>query len=114
MNFKAYIAEEEKIVKDIKDAIDKEDKDKPQAFDQSKLKSAALKWLKAKWEDNYEFIHKPNLMDADKTFHVSQDGEQFSIAGRKYDSNGDGEKNAVAFKIIPAEQEPPKNDQDEW
>ena len=109
MNFKAFIAEAEEK---------KEEKKAPEAqeqsFDQSKLKAKALKWLKAKWEDQYEFIHKPNLADADKTFHVSQEGEQFSIAGRKYDSNGDGEKNAVAFKIIPAEQEPEKNDQDEW
>ena len=116
MKFKAYINEkEEKEIEEIEKAEKAGTEDKKESgFDQTKLKSKALKWLKAKWTDSYDFIHKPNLTDGDKTFHVSQDGEQFSIVGRRYDSNGDGEKNSVAFKIVPAETEIPKNDQDEW
>jgi len=72
-------------------------------FNQEDYKPQALKWLKNKFGDKFEFIHKPNLSNADKTYHCSEDQKQFSIAGRKYDTNGDDRPDTVAYKILPAE-----------
>ena len=74
-------------------------------FEQKDLKASAEKWLKQKFGDEYEFVHKPNLTDGDKTYHCSIDGKQFSISGRKYDTDGDGSPDTVGYKIINSEEE---------
>ncbi len=79
-------------------------------FNQNEYKAAAEKWLKNKFGDKFDFIHKENLSDADKTYHCSEGGKQFSIAGRKYDTSGDDKADTVAYKILPAEEEDEKEE----
>ena len=57
-------------------------------FNQDEYLPAAMKWLNDKFANkNLEFIHKPNLIETDgKLYHCSQNGKQFSIYGRKHDT----------------------------
>jgi len=75
------------------------------AFDQSKYVASAEKWLKGKFKDQYEFVHKPLLSDSDKTYYVSVDGKHFGIAGKKFDTTGDDELDTICYKIIADEDE---------
>ena len=76
-----------------------------EAFNQDKYKAKAHKWLKRRFGKSYNFVHKPNLADYDKTYHCSIDGVEFSIKGRKYDTTDDGVPDTVAYKIVSAEEE---------
>ncbi len=68
--------------------------------DQNEYLPSALKWLKSKFGDKYTFKHTPKLNDIDKTYSASIDGKEFTIAGKKYDTDSDGKIDTVAFKII--------------
>ncbi len=81
-------------------------------FDQEKLKSSAEKWLRQKFGDEYEFVFTPKLKDGDKTYHASINGKQFSITGRKYDTDGDGIADSVAYKIEDSNEEEPEKESD--
>ncbi len=72
---------------------------------QEEYLSSALKWLKLKFKDKYKFKHQPNLEDYDKSYNCSIDDKEFTIRGRKYDTDGDGTPDTVLFKISPAEVE---------
>jgi len=76
-----------------------------ESFDQQKYKKKAEKWLKRKFGKMYNFVHKPNLKDHDKTYHCSIDGVEFSIQGRKYDTTDDGVPDTVAYRIASAEED---------
>ena len=73
-------------------------------FLESDYIDSALKWLKNKFGDKYNFKHSPSLNNIDKSYAVSIDGKEFTIVGKKYDTNGDGEKDTVLFKIIIDEE----------
>ncbi len=60
----------------------------------------ALQWLKLKFGKKYNFKYKPDLNDDTKRYPVSIKDNEFVIAGKKYDTNGDGEPDTVLFKII--------------
>ena len=78
-------------------------------FDQKAYLKDALEWLKGKFPEDeygYEFIHKPNLINTTKTYSVSINGKHFDISGRLMDTNSDGSKDTVLFKIEPVEEEP--------
>ena len=85
-----------------------------EAFDQTKYVSAAEKWLKAKFKDKYEFVHKANLADPTKTYYVSVDGKHFGISGKKFDTTGDDELDTICYKIIPDEDEPETDETQEF
>lgn len=82
-------------------------------FDQKSYLKDALEWLEKKFPDHgFEFKHKPNLVNATKTYSASINGKEFDIAGRLMDTNSDGTKDTVLFKIEPVEEEP-ENDKKE-
>ena len=82
-------------------------------FDQTEYLPAAMKWLKAKFGDRHEFVHKPRLTDANlKYFDVSEDGKTFTIAGRKHKTEMTNPKDTVIFKIIPDEDPEEKDDEE--
>ena len=76
-------------------------------FDQTGYKSAAEKWLSNKFGSRFEFVHTPNLSDSgeSKTYHCSHDNKNFTIVGRRYDTEETNPINKVAYKILPAEEE---------
>ncbi len=80
----------------------------PKDFDVKKLVPLAMKWLKSKFGDEFEFKHKQNLSEIGKTYYASIDGKEFGIAGKKFDTTGDGEADTVLFKILPDEEEEEK------
>jgi len=88
----------------------KEESPKPKksSFDQKPLVPLAMKWLKKKFGDEFEFKHKANLSEIGKTYYASIDGKEFGIAGKKYDTTGDGDADTVLFKILPDEEEDQK------
>jgi hypothetical protein len=91
MNFKETI---------IQEAENKE-------FDQEKYVKLATKWLEVKFPKDYhgfEFKHNPNLGGELKSYHVSVDGNEFEIAGKKFDTSGDGDPDTVVFRINPIEE----------
>jgi len=77
-------------------------------FDAKKLVPLAMKWLKSKFGDEFSFKHKQNLSEVGKTYFASIDGKEFGIAGKKFDTTGDGEADTVLFKILPDEEEEEK------
>ncbi len=80
-------------------------------FDQKAYLKDALEWLNQKFPDNgFTFKHKPNLVNDTKTYNVSINGKEFDIAGRLMDTNSDGTKDTVLFKINPVEDEPEKEE----
>ena len=85
----------------------KDSKTNNSTFDQTGLKPVAEKWLKKKFGDRFEFVHTPNLVDSgeSKTYHCSQDNKNFTIVGRKYETEVTNPVNKVAYKILPAEEE---------
>lgn len=88
MKFKSYLQEE---------------------FDQQSCLKDAKEWLAKKFpkEDfGFTFKHKPNLTNSTKTYSASINGKEFDILGRLMDSNSDGTKDTVLFKIEPVEEEP--------
>ena len=85
MNFKTYLTEE---------------------FDQSAYLDDAMEWLKQKFPDNgFKFKHKPNLTNDTKTYSVSINNKEFDIAGRLMDTNSDGKKDTVLFRIDSVDEE---------
>ena len=74
-------------------------------FNQEEFVKAAAEWLKGKFGDSYEFIHKPNLNDPDKTYYASIYGKHFGITGKRFDTNGDGNVDTILYKIINSDQE---------
>ncbi len=90
MNFKTYLTEE---------------------FDQKQYLSDAMEWLKKKFPDNgFTFKHKPNLTNDTKTYPVSINNKEFDIAGRLMDTNSDGNKDTVLFRIDPVEEQEEKEE----
>ena len=84
-----------------------------ESFDQTPLVPLAMKWMKNKWPEdkfNYTFKHNPKLSNPSKSFYVSVDGKEFEIAGKLFDTSGDGEKDTVVFRINPAEEDEPEED----
>jgi len=79
-------------------------------FEQAALVPDAIKWLKQKFGDELEFKHSPGLSNPTKSYDCSINGKEFTISGRMYDSNGDGVKNVVLFKIEPPEEEQEEED----
>lgn len=76
-------------------------------FEQAEYLKDALEWLNNKFSDKgYVFKHKPLLINSTKTYNVSINGKEFDIEGRLMDTNSDGEKDTVLFKICPVEEEP--------
>ena len=81
-------------------------------FDQTPLAPLAIKWLKNKFGDNNEFIHKPNLSDgANKRFDASIEGKTFTITGRKHKTKLEDSGDTIIFKIEPDEQELENDDE---
>lgn len=79
-------------------------------FNQSDYLKDALEWLNKKFPNKgYEFKHKPLLVNDTKTYNVSINGKEFDIVGRLMDSNSDGEKDTVLFRINAVETEPEVN-----
>ena len=73
-------------------------------FDQEPYVSSAIKWLKKKFPDNgFTFKHTPKLRNPTKTYQASIDGKDFDIEGRLMDTNSDGSKDTVLFKISSVE-----------
>jgi len=79
-----------------------------EAFDQTPLVPLAKKWLAQKFpfeQHGYVFKHNAKLLDTTKSYDVSISGKEFTIAGRLYDTNSDGAKDTVVFRINPSEEE---------
>ena len=80
-------------------------------FNQEKLRTKALKWLKMKFpkkDFGFTFKFQPDLSGATKTYNVTIDGVEFDIAGRIFDANGSGKEDpgdVVLFKILPVQDE---------
>jgi hypothetical protein len=90
-----------------------QDQGREPEFDQNVFSASAIKWLKDKFGEKYEFIHKPNLSDGDnKHFNASQDGKQFTIIARKHNTEYTNPKDTIIFKIEPDEEV--SMDQDEF
>lgn len=82
-------------------------------FDQAEYLKDAMEWLKIKFpEKGYEFKHKPLLVNDTKTYNVSINGKEFDIAGRLMDSNSDGTKDTVLFRIDAVESEPEEKEEE--
>ncbi len=99
MRFKDFITEE------IEEA-EVEPKPAVSAFDQEPFVAPALKWLKKRFpfeEHGFTFKHTPRLSNPTKTYQASIDGKDFDIAGRLMDTNSDGSKDTVLFKIDSVE-----------
>jgi hypothetical protein len=76
-------------------------------FNQEKYVKLAMKWLEAKFPNEkyrFKFKHNPNLSGDLKAYHVSIDGNEFEISGKKFDTSGDGEDDTVVFRINPIEE----------
>ena len=95
------------LIENTNTFIKKEEK-VTEKFDQKPLVPLAMKWLKQKFGEEFEFKHKPNLSEIGKTYFASIDGKEFGIAGKRYDTTGDGEPDTVLFKILPDEDEEEK------
>jgi hypothetical protein len=94
MKFKAYLTQETQV---------------NEAFDQTPLVPLALKWLKQKFPfdtHGYVFKHNPKLLEPTKSYDISIENKEFVIAGRLFDTNSDGTKDTVVFRINPSEEEP--------
>ncbi|MCD6435237.1 MAG: hypothetical protein J7L15_02435 [Clostridiales bacterium] len=75
-------------------------------FDQSVYLKDALEWLNKKFpEKGYTFKHLPKMVNDTKTYNVSINGKEFDIVGRLMDSNSDGTKDTVLFRIDAVESE---------
>jgi len=78
-------------------------------FDQTQFVELAKKWLLTKFpkeEYGYEFEHNPRLEVPDmKQYNAYIDGKAFLIIGKAFDTNSNGEKDTVIFKIQPIETE---------
>ncbi len=86
-----------------------------EAFDQTPLVPLAMKWLKKKFGDKHEFIHKPKLSDgSNKKFDVSEGGKTFTIVGRKHKTEIENPKDTVIFRIEPDEDPEVKGEDDEF
>jgi uncharacterized protein YycO len=74
--------------------------------DVAKLEPKALKWLKGKYGDLYDFkFIKGMEMDGNdcKSYSVSVDGDNFKLHLRKFKSGVDVKaKDVVGFDIIPS------------
>lgn len=80
-------------------------------FDQGEYLKDALEWLKKKFPDQgYEFKHTPKLVNDTKTYNVSINGKEFDIVGRLMDSNSDGTKDTVLFRIDSVEADEPEKE----
>jgi uncharacterized protein YycO len=77
-----------------------------QTDDVSKLEPKALKWLKGKYGDMYDFKYIKGMeMDGDgsKTYSVTVDNDHFKLNLRKFSSEIDKEGNdVVGFDIQPS------------
>jgi hypothetical protein len=92
---------------------DEEEETKEAEFNQEAFVSSAMKWLKDKFGEKYEFIHKPKLSNGNnKYFNASQDGKQFTIVARKHNTEYTNPKDTIIFKIEPDEEV--SMDQDEF
>jgi len=93
------------LIENTKTFIKEESKKTSKSFDAKSLVPLAMKWLKAKFGDEFIFKHKQNLTEIGKTYYASIDGKEFGIAGKKFDTDGDGDPDTVLFKILPDEEE---------
>ena len=83
-------------------------------FDEKKAVQDALKWMKNKYDDLYDFKHIPGMsMEGQHTkqYDIVVDGRTYILKLKKFDSNGDGKKNAIGFDVLPAVE--PQEDEDE-
>jgi hypothetical protein len=82
-------------------------------FEQAPLVPLAMKWLKNKFGENNEFVHKPNLSPgSNKQFDVSIEGKTFTITGRKHKTETENPKDTIIFKIEADEDEEVKDDEE--
>lgn len=75
-------------------------------FNQEEYLDDAIEWLEKKFADHdFTYKHKPKLTNDTKTYSVSINDKEFDISGRLMDSNSDGTKDTVLFRIDPVEEE---------
>ncbi len=82
-------------------------------FDAKKLVPLAMKWLSKKFPKErygFEFKYKEHLVGDLKSYAVSIDGEEFEISGKAFDTNSNGTKDTVLFRINPVEEAPEKEE----
>jgi hypothetical protein len=98
------------------EAVETEQKpnQKESSFDQKPFVPLAMKWLDQKFPQKafgYTFKHNPKLEVPDmKSYNVSVDGKEFIIVGKAFDTNSDGTKDTVLFKITAVEHEEEQED----
>jgi hypothetical protein len=83
-------------------------------FNEEQAIKDALKWMKNKYDDLYDFKNIPGMdMNGEntKTYDIVVDGRTYILRLKKFDSNGDGKKNALGFDVLPAVE--PKEEEDE-
>jgi hypothetical protein len=83
-------------------------------FNEEQAVKDALKWMKNKYDDLYDFMHIPGMdMNGEntKTYDIVVDGRTYILKLKKFDSNGDGKKNALGFDVKPAVE--PDEEEDE-
>jgi hypothetical protein len=78
---------------------------KKSEFDQTKYVPLAMKWLKNKFGDDFNFKHNAKLSEIGRSYHVSVDDKEFIISGKAFDTTDDGKPDTVVFKIEPIEAE---------
>ena len=83
-------------------------------FNQEDYKDKAEQWLKDKYGDKYTYKFKPKLTDPDKVIYASDGENEFGIAGKKFDTNGDGNPDTILFKILPIEEEDSPEEEEEF
>ena len=84
--------------------------------EQKKLLPLALKWLKNRFGDGFNFKHNPKLNVPNmKSYNVSVDNKEFILSGRGFDTSEDGKVDTVLFRIDtieePEETEKPFGDE---
>ena len=107
--FRKFILEdEEKTSNEPKDS--KDDKSKDDIPEENKQAvEDATKWMTNKYQDKYEFKYVPNMIVAGekyKSYDISVGDNMYKLNLRKFDSNGDGEGDTLAFDVMPIAVEP--------